>query len=243
MKAQEELREIIKLVKGYMEAEREAGLEEFIMPEGWIKTEAPEGFRQVGTYGASRRQKERGKESQLRFLNDEVVKCKKCSLYKARRNVVFGEGDANAKLVFVGEAPGFEEDLQGLPFVGAAGQLLTKIIEAMGFRRGDVYICNVLKCRPPQNRSPLPSEMIACQDYLNKQLEIIKPKVVCCLGKFSTQLLTGFQEPISKLRGRFFDYQGIKLMPTFHPAYLLRNPSGKKLVWQDMKKIMEELKR
>ncbi len=228
MNAQNELKGIIRLVKGYMEAEKEAGLGEFIMPEAWLKAEA-------------KGEKDTNKEFQLRSLKDEVVECEKCSLCKTRKNGVFGDGNVNARLVFVGEAPGFEEDLQGLPFVGAAGKLLTKIIEAMGFKRGDVYICNVLKCRPPQNRSPLPSEIVACQDYLNKQLEIIKPKVICALGKFSAQLLTNSEEPISRLRGRFFDYQGIKLMPTFHPAYLLRNSSGKKLVWQDMKKIKKEL--
>ncbi|MCG2677689.1 uracil-DNA glycosylase, partial [bacterium] len=145
--------------------------------------------------------------------------------------------------VFVGEAPGREEDIQGLPFVGRAGELLTKIIEAMGLKRKDVYISNVLKCRPPQNRNPLPSEVAACQDYLRQQLEIISPRVICCLGKFSCLLLLNQDAPISRLRGQFQDFRGIKVMPTFHPAYLLRNPAAKRLVWEDMQKIMTELRR
>ena len=230
MKAQEELREIIRLVKGYMEAESEAGLEELIMPEVYFRAE-------------SRKWEAKSKEAQIQSLKTQVARCKKCALYKTRRNVVFGEGDINAKLVFVGEAPGREEDLQGLPFVGAAGQLLTKIIEAMGFRRRDVYICNVLKCRPTANRNPLPTEIETCRVHLREQLEIIKPKVICALGKFSAQLLLETQEPIARLRGHFCDSRGVKIMPTFHPAYLLRNPSGKKLVWEDMKKIRDELKK
>lgn len=228
MKAKEELREIIRLVKGYMEAEREAGLEDFLMPDLWLKKEEKGG-------------KAGDKESRFQALKDKLTKCEKCSLCKTRRNLVFGDGSLDAKLVFVGEAPGFEEDLQGLPFVGAAGKLLTKIIESMGLKREDVYICNVLKCRPANNRNPLPSEIEACRGHLSEQLRIIKPKVVCTLGKFSAQLLTKSEEPIGRLRGRFFDYEGIKLMPTFHPAYLLRNSSGKKFVWEDMKKIMNEL--
>lgn len=229
MKAGKELWEIIRLVKGYMEAESEAGLEEFIMPEVFFKAE-------------SRKRKVKSKEAQMQSLKKKIVRCKKCALYKTRRNVVFGEGNINAKLVFVGEAPGYEEDLQGLPFVGAAGQLLTKIIEAMGFKRRDVYICNVLKCRPLANRNPSPLEIQSCKFYLTEQLRIIEPKVICALGKFSAQLLLESQEPITRLRGKFFEYEGIEVMPTFHPAYLLRNPSGKKLVWGDMKKIMNELK-
>ncbi len=181
------------------------------------------------------------KKQSLRELRQEVIKCRQCPLYKTRKNPVFGEGNPKAKLVFVGEAPGREEDMQGLPFVGRAGELLTKIIQAMKLKRKDVYICNILKCRPPQNRSPLPSEIIACQNYLTEQLEFINPKVICCLGKFACSALLGQDFPITKLRGNFFDFRGIKVMPTFHPAYLLRNPSAKRLVWEDMQKIMVEL--
>jgi len=155
---------------------------------------------------------------------------------------VLGAGDPKAELMFVGEAPGEDEDLQGLPFVGRAGQLLTKIIEAMGLKRSDVYIANILKCRPPNNRPPLPIEIIECENILKKQIDIIDPKIICTLGKFASQTLLRTETTISALRGNFKEYNGIKLMPTFHPAYLLRNPADKKLVWQDMKKIMKELK-
>ena len=162
-------------------------------------------------------------------------------MYKSRKNLVFGQGSPSAKLMFVGEAPGHEEDLQGLPFVGKAGQLLTKIIEAIGLKRGDVYIANVLKCRPPENRNPEPDEIQSCEENLLSQIQLIGPKVVVCLGKFSAQTLLKTQTPISSLRGKFYDYHGVKLMPTFHPAYLLRNPNDKKLVWQDMQKVVKEL--
>lgn len=143
--------------------------------------------------------------------------------------------------MFVGEAPGYEEDQQGLPFVGAAGQLLTKIIEAMKLTREKVYIANCLKCRPPNNRSPLSTEIVLCKPFLLRQIQIIQPKVICALGKFAAQTLLETEEPISRLRGRFFDWKGTRLMPTFHPAYLLRNPADKKLVWEDMQQIMKEL--
>ena len=169
------------------------------------------------------------------------MQCQKCSLAKTRHNVVFGSGSTNAKLVFVGEAPGHDEDMQGEPFVGKAGMLLTKIIEAMGLKRQDVYICNILKCRPTNNRNPLPEEISECIDYLYKQIECIKPNVICGLGKFASQTLLSTETSISKLRGNWHEFRGIKFMPTYHPAYLLRNSRDKKLVWQDMKKIMKEL--
>ena len=145
--------------------------------------------------------------------------------------------------MFVGEAPGKAEDLQGIPFVGRAGQLLTKIIASIGLSRRDVYIANILKCHPMGNRDPLPHEIEACEPWLIEQLEIIKPKVICALGKFAAQALLKSDEPITALRGRFYDYHGVKLMPTFHPAYLLRNPSGKRVVWEDMKKVRDLLRR
>ncbi|MDD4203228.1 MAG: uracil-DNA glycosylase [Candidatus Omnitrophica bacterium] len=181
--------------------------------------------------------------SSLNEMKKEVVTCQKCSLCKTRTNVVFGEGSEKAELVFVGEAPGEDEDIMARPFVGKAGQLLTQIIEkGMKLKREDVYICNVLKCRPPQNRNPLPDEIDKCEKYLLQQLKIIKPKVICTLGKFASQTLLKSETPISKLRGKFYDYHGISLMPTFHPAYLLRNPQDKKLVWEDIQKIMSRLK-
>ncbi|MDA8124756.1 MAG: uracil-DNA glycosylase [Deltaproteobacteria bacterium] len=168
--------------------------------------------------------------------------CHRCSLGQLRHSLVFGEGNPNAELVFVGEAPGADEDAQGRPFVGAAGQLLTKIIEAMGLKREDVYICNILKCRPPENRNPKPDEIAACEPFLMAQLQAIGPKVICALGTFAAQTLLKTEVPISALRGRFHVYQGIPLMPTYHPAYLLRNPSAKKQVWADVQLIMNRLR-
>jgi DNA polymerase len=183
------------------------------------------------------------KEKALEVLRLEILKSECCQLCKTRTNLVFGAGNPSAKLVFVGEAPGREEDLQGLPFVGRAGQLLTKIIESIGLERKDVYICNILKCRPPDNRNPFPTEILACEGYLVRQLERIKPRVICALGKFAAQTLLKSQTSITQLRGKFYDYHGIKLLPTFHPAYLLRNPQGKRLVWEDMKKIKRVLQK
>jgi uracil-DNA glycosylase family 4 len=182
-----------------------------------------------------------GGASTLEELKVPVLKCVKCPLAKTRTNVVFGEGNPRAKLMFIGEAPGADEDEQARPFVGRAGQLLTKIIEAMGLKREDVYIANILKCRPPENRNPLPEEIESCSPYLLEQVRIIGPRVICALGKFSSQTLLNTETPISKLRGNFHDYHGTKLMPTYHPAYLLRNPSEKKTVWEDMKMIAKEL--
>jgi uracil-DNA glycosylase len=181
------------------------------------------------------------KSLELSRISKGMLECHLCPLAKTRRNLVFGDGNPDAQLVFVGEAPGADEDAQGLPFVGRAGQQLTKIIEAMGLSRKDVYICNILKCRPPQNRNPLPAEIDACEPFLNKQLQIISPKVICALGTFAAQTLLKTEVPITVLRGRFHSYQGIKLMPTYHPAYLLRNPSAKKYVWEDVQIIMKEL--
>ncbi len=181
------------------------------------------------------------KVRRLEELRGEVLKCRKCALSKTRNNVVFGEGDPDADLLFVGEAPGRDEDLAGRPFVGRAGKLLTKIINAMGLTREKVFIANILKDRPPANRNPKEEEINACRGYLLRQIEIIEPKVICALGTFAAQVLLGVDTPISKLRGKFYDYHNVKFMPTYHPAYLLRNPGGKKPVWEDMKKIMKEL--
>ncbi len=177
-------------------------------------------------------------------IYESAQACTLCSeLAGTRQKVVFGAGNIRAKLVFVGEAPGRDEDEQGLPFVGRAGQLLTQIIEAMGYTRKDVFICNVLKCRPPQNRPPKPEEISNCQPYLRKQLELINPKVICALGTFAAQTLLQTEEPISQLRGKFHDYQGRQLMCTYHPAYLLRNPGEKGKVWSDMKLVKQELEK
>ena len=175
--------------------------------------------------------------SPLAQLEQDVIACRRCPLYKTRTHHVFGEGSPRARLVFVGEAPGREEDLQGRPFVGAAGRLLTNMIEAMGLRREDVYICNVLKDRPPGNRTPEPAEVDACLGFLERQLALIHPRVICALGAVAARALLGPHVAITKVRGAVLDYHDIPVVPTFHPAYLLRNPPAKKLVWQDLKKV------
>ena len=175
-------------------------------------------------------------------LLDEVRRalgdCKRCKLCSGRKNLVFGVGNPKARLVFVGEGPGAEEDNQGIPFVGAAGQLLTKMITAMGYSRDEVYICNVVKCRPPGNRNPEPDEIAACQPFLEAQLNAIRPSVIVTLGKFAAQTLLRTDTPITRLRGQWREYVGIPLMPTFHPAYLLRNPAEKKPAWTDLQAVM-----
>lgn len=167
------------------------------------------------------------------------MRCKLCSL--GRTQIVYGKGHAKARLMFVGEAPGEEEDAKGEPFVGRSGQLLTKIIEAIGLSREQVYIANVIKCRPPNNRNPEPDEVASCEPYLFRQIDVIGPRVIVPLGKFAAQSLLKTGDPITKLRGRQFDYRGAVLIPTFHPAYLLRNPSAKREVWDDMKRVREIL--
>ncbi|HVR40258.1 MAG TPA: uracil-DNA glycosylase [Thermoanaerobaculia bacterium] len=167
--------------------------------------------------------------------------CTKCRLAKTRTQVVFGVGSPNADLMFIGEAPGRDEDIQGEPFVGRAGQLLTDIIKAMKLTRDDVYIANVIKCRPPENRNPEPDELDACRPFIRRQVELIKPKVIVTLGRFGLQSLTEKSYSISSVRGTWLEYNGTKVMPTYHPAYLLRNPAAKKEVWNDMKKVMTEL--
>jgi uracil-DNA glycosylase family 4 len=177
----------------------------------------------------------------LQELRDEIGDCRRCSLSKDRHHIVFGVGNPDADLVFVGEAPGRDEDNQGEPFVGKAGQLLTKIISAMGLSREDVYICNVIKCRPPDNRDPLPAEIEMCEPFLKEQLRIIKPRAICALGSFASQTLLKSEMKISRLRGQFHDYYGVPLMPTYHPSYLLRNSHAKRDVWEDIKIVMELL--
>ena len=179
----------------------------------------------------------------LKVLRDDIGDCQRCKLAGGRTNLVFGVGNPNADLVFVGEAPGADEDAHGEPFVGKAGQLLTKMIEAMGYRREDVYICNVLKCRPPGNRNPEPDEVQSCEPFLKRQLAAIRPRMIVALGKFAVQCLLRDDSPISRLRGNFRSYEGIPLMPTFHPAYLLRDPSKKKPAWEDLKAVNAALAR
>ena len=179
----------------------------------------------------------------LAAIREDLGDCTRCKLHGlGRQKIVYGVGHPNADLMFVGEAPGADEDIKGEPFVGRAGQLLTKIIEAMGLRREDVYIANLIKCRPPSNRNPEPDEMEQCEPFLFRQIDAIKPKVIVALGKFAAQSLLRSTEPITRLRGREFQYRDAILMPTYHPAYLLRTPSAKREVWEDMKRVSAILK-
>ncbi len=181
--------------------------------------------------------------SGLNAVREVLGDCQRCGLGRLRHHIVFGEGSPKAELVFVGEAPGADEDAQGRPFVGQAGQLLTRIIAAMALKREEVYICNILKCRPPGNRNPQPEEIAACEPFLIRQLQAIRPRAICALGTFAAHTLLKSEAPISILRGRFHTYQGIPLMPTYHPAYLLRNPGAKKQVWEDVQLVMKHLRK
>lgn len=183
------------------------------------------------------------KETALKALREKIGDCQRCKLSASRKNIVFGEGNPQARLMFIGEGPGRDEDIQGRPFVGDAGRLLTRLIEKMGFKREDVYIANIVKCRPPLNREPEEDEVNACRHFLGEQIRIINPEVIMSLGKISAHSLINTKVPISKLRGRFYDYMGIPVMPTFHPAYLLRNPKDKQLTWEDAQKVLEKLKK
>lgn len=203
----------------FLSYQKDLGVTEFVFKEGQGMTPA----------------------SQLNVIRQELGDCTRCKLHSGRNNLVFGVGNPEAELVFVGEGPGRDEDLKGEPFVGKAGQLLTRIIEAMGLKRQDVYIANIIKCRPPNNRNPEPDEISTCEPFLKKQLEAIHPRVICALGTFAAQTLLKTDSKISQLRGKFHYYEGIKVMPTFHPAYLLRNPREKRRVWEDMQQVMVEL--
>lgn len=216
-----ELREVVGEVRAYLEAQRELGVEQ-------VDVQWPES--PVASPPLT-----------LREVREELGECTRCKLHPHRTQIVFGVGDPKARLVFVGEAPGADEDAQGEPFVGRAGQLLTKIILAMGMQREDVYICNIIKCRPPGNRTPESEEILACSPFLRKQLQAIQPQFICALGGPATQTLLRTKEPISRLRGKFYDFQGIPLLPTYHPAFLLRNPHEKKTVWEDMKLLLREM--
>ncbi len=177
----------------------------------------------------------------LERIREDLGECTRCRLHKQRNKIVFGAGNPRAELVFVGEGPGHDEDLQGLPFVGRAGKLLTQMIEAMGLTRDQVYICNVVKCRPPENRKPEEDEVATCSPYLYRQLDVIQPKAIVCLGLTAAQALLKTKDPISRFRGNWFDYRGTKLLATYHPAYLLRNPNAKGEVWKDLQKVMAHL--
>ncbi|MBI4848455.1 MAG: uracil-DNA glycosylase [Nitrospirae bacterium] len=219
-------------VQKYKSEEVQESSSEILNPESGINS--PELRPQVSGHG--------DKVSALKELREEIGDCQRCKLCQKRTNIVFGEGSPDAKLMFIGEGPGRDEDIQARPFVGEAGQLLTKMIGKMGLKRGEVYIANIVKCRPPNNREPEADEIATCRPFVEKQIEIIKPEVIVSLGKVSSHALLNLKTPISRLRGTFSERNNIPLMPTFHPAYLLRNPKDKWLTWDDMKKVLEKLK-
>jgi len=242
----EELRTLVASLRRHMEQYEQAGIRH--VPRGEARErraeEAPGDGLLGGVegnlfsdYAAAYR------ANTLAELRAAIGDCRRCKLWSGRTHLVFGVGNPKAKLMFVGEGPGRDEDLQGEPFVGRAGQLLTDIItKGMGLRREDVYIANVIKCRPPENRNPEPDEVESCEPFLKKQIDLIRPQIIVALGKFAVQTLLKSKVPIMRLRGIWHEYHGIKLMPTFHPAYLLRNPGDKKLVWEDIKKVLKEFR-
>ena len=230
---QAQVREIVIGLRHHLEEEKRLGL------DGWIRSSLSPGINKSPQAVVS----SPPLPSDLDAVRAELGDCRRCKLHSYRTQIVFGTGNPRAKLAFVGEAPGRDEDLKGEPFVGLAGQLLTKIIQAIQLSREQVYIGNIIKCRPPENRNPEPDEITACEPFLIKQLQVIRPKLICALGTFAAQTLLKTEEKISFLRGKFHTYQGIPLMPTYHPAYLLRNPNRKREVWEDMKKIKREYDR
>lgn len=245
-----DLEQTVKNLKEYFKQQKELGIEYFYLNK--IQTEA------VGqqptediTHGDDKLTETPGqmdfldsaaKKMALEEIESEIGDCTRCKLHEGRTNLVFGEGNEHASLVFVGEGPGRDEDEQGRPFVGRAGKLLTKIIHAMGLQRTDVYICNVVKCRPPDNRNPEPDEMTTCGQFLTKQLASIDPDVIVCLGSIASKYLLNTKAALGTLRGKFHPYGNSKLMVTYHPAALLRNPNFKKPLWEDMKLVLKELK-
>jgi uracil-DNA glycosylase len=239
---QRELLDIVTQIRTHLEYQKALGVRliESIPPSGGIASPVP--LTSAGKAAEPEIPKPSQTLSGLSAVREELGDCTRCKLYSGRTNIVFGEGNPQAVLVFVGEGPGQEEDEQSRPFVGAAGQLLTDIIvKGMKVKREDVYICNVVKCRPPDNRNPDPDEIEACEPFLKKQLAAINPTVIVALGNTAVKTLLKTSEGITSLRGKWQTYQGIPLMPTFHPAYLLRNPSGKKLVWDDIQQVMKKL--
>jgi len=224
-----------------------------LLAEGWefgmeVPGVSPESIRYMdargvppGKAGAGPAGEDPSVALSLEELRHILGDCTRCGLHRERTHIVFGEGNPGADLVFVGEGPGRDEDRVGRPFVGEAGRLLTRIIQAMGLERKDVYICNVVKCRPPRNRDPEPDEARACGPFLEKQLEILKPRVICTLGRTAGTALLGDRFLTTRDRGRWSEYKGVRVMPTYHPAYLLRNEDAKRPVWEDVKKIMKVL--
>ena len=231
-----EIREIFSHLRNILLLEREIGLESPLIPsEGAIGSDTGDcADRNASGPNVS--------PDALKALREQIGNCRRCKLHQGRSHLVFGEGSPRARLMFVGEGPGREEDLAGRPFVGEAGKILTRIIEnGMGLSRKDVYIANIVKCRPPNNRDPEQDEIEQCLPFLQRQIRIIQPEIICALGRVAGQAMLGGDFRITRQRGTWFSYMGIPLMPTFHPAYLLRNPSAKRAVWDDIQAIMKRL--
>ena len=220
----QKVQEIVADLKAYLEYLKGMGIEALPVAEEKVEKMVP------------------SEAPTLEEIRKELGDCKRCKLHRTRTTIVFGEGNKNAKLMFIGEGPGYEEDVQGRPFVGRAGQLLTKIIQSMHLQREEVYIANIIKCRPPQNRNPEPDEINSCNPFLMNQIHAIQPKIICALGTFSAQTLLKTDTKITALRGKFHEMAGIRVFPTYHPAYLLRNPERKREVWEDMKQISQWMK-
>ncbi|MFZ0612088.1 MAG: uracil-DNA glycosylase [Desulfobacterales bacterium] len=209
---------------------------------GWKGFDVSDGsLALMDSWSAAPRAPASGTSESLESIRRDLGECRRCKLASGRKNIVYGAGSGQSRLVFVGEGPGHDEDVQGQPFVGAAGRLLTKIIQAIGLDRESVYICNIIKCRPPGNRNPQPDEIDACSPFLKRQIAAIAPEFICALGSFAAQMLLQVNTPISRLRGRFYECMGAKLLPTYHPAYLLRNPEQKRAVWDDMQLLMRAM--
>ena len=240
----EDVRNLLKYAKSLGMTEVPAPKSQMVqsMPAGRTQKTSAQRSKTItksGPAGKGRSKEQRSR--QLERLCKEIGNCTRCQLCKGRNHLVFGVGNPDADLMFIGEGPGRDEDRQGIPFVGRAGQLLTRIINAMGYSRDEVYIANIVKCRPPNNRNPLPEEVATCMPFLIRQVEIIGPRAIVCLGTVAAQNLLGTDEKITRLRGHFTEWEGTPVMPTYHPAFLLRNPDMKKPVWEDMKKVMKVL--
>lgn len=235
-----DLREAVGQVRGLLEDLHAMGVDELPLPPGNETLPVCPAIGEKCQDGPSENSSCRPET--LEEIRADLGDCRRCTLGKSRHQLVFGGGNPDARLVFVGEAPGREEDFQGIPFVGEAGRLLDRMLFAMGLRREDVYICNVQKCRPPGNRDPEPEEIVACEPFLKRQLAAIRPRVIVTLGRFAAQTLLRESTPISRLRGRWREYGGIPLMATYHPAYLLRHPAAKRDVWEDLKQVMMRLR-
>lgn len=243
----QDFREIILDIREYVSYQKDIGIEGFPTNPKKRDSAGKHGILSIDNSGVGVYEDlsgwghaQAGNLITLEAIRKELGDCKRCKLHSGRRNIVFGTGNENAKLLFVGEGPGRDEDVKGEPFVGKAGQLLTRIINAINLNREEVYIANIIKCRPPGNRDPEPDEIKACEPFLTKQIQAIKPEIICALGAFAAQTLLKTGEKISKLRGRLHSYHGIKFIPTYHPAFLLRNPNFKRFVWEDMQMIQKE---